>query len=164
MTRRIALFTGSFDPFTYGHQNVLQIASGLFDKIVIAIGVNSVKAPLLQIEQRVSIIQDICQNNINCDYEVISFEGLAIDTAKKYCANFIIRGLRDTNDFNYETQLSEMNATLAPDIQTVFLPSSQIYRHISSTLVRQIIQLGGDASLFVPPESQKIIHIAMSRN
>ena len=150
---KVAIFAGSFDPITNGHLDVLRGAFGVADKVVVAIGIHPSKAPLFTFEERKKLIETVAETvlrDIEKRLEVISFDNLLVNTAREIGANFIIRGLRDGTDFNYEMQLAGMNRALAPGIQTLFLPAADAVRSISATLVRQIALMGGDVSPFVP--------------
>ena len=149
----VAIFAGSFDPFTNGHLDVLQRAFIIADKVVVAIGVHPSKAPLFTFEERKTLISSVIKDVLKVTgdrLEVVAFDNLLVDKAREIGASLIIRGLRDETDFNYEMQLAGMNAAMAPDIQTVFLPAKDSVRSISATLVRQITSMGGDVSPFVP--------------
>jgi pantetheine-phosphate adenylyltransferase len=151
---RIALYAGSFDPVTNGHLDVVRHAVGLADKLVLAVGVNPGKAPLFSADDRIAMLQDGCgplAKAAKCELVCVTFSGLAIEAAKKAGATILVRGLRDSTDFNYEMQMAGMNETMAPGIQSVFLPASPAVRPITATLVRQIAGMGGDVSAFVPP-------------
>lgn len=150
---RVAIFAGSFDPVTNGHLDLLRSAFNIADKVVVAIGVHPQKAPLFTFEERKTLISNVAKDVLKVTgdrFSVISFNNLLVDKAREIGANLIIRGLRDGTDFDYEMQLAGMNAEIAPDIQTVFLPAKDTVRSISATLVRQIAAMGGDASPFVP--------------
>ncbi len=150
---RIALYAGSFDPVTNGHFDVIRHAVRLADKLVLAIGVHPGKAPLFSAEERLAMLQETCTplaREAKCELSCVTFSGLVVDTAKKEGATLLIRGLRDGTDFNYEMQMAGMNETMAPGVQTVFLPASPMVRPITATLVRQIAGMGGDVSAFVP--------------
>ena len=147
---RIGFYTGSFDPMTNGHLDVLRSASMLCDRIVVGIGVHPAKSPLFSAGEREAMIREAC-SDLRAELDVVTFSGLAVEAARKAGAGVILRGLRDGTDFDYEMQMSGMNATLAPDIQTVFLPASPAVRHITATLVRQIASLQGDIAAFAPP-------------
>jgi pantetheine-phosphate adenylyltransferase len=150
---RIALYAGSFDPITNGHLDVVRHAVGLADKLVIAIGVHPGKAPLFSAEERLDMLRETCLPialEAKCALESMTFSGLVIDAAHKVGATILVRGLRDGTDFDYEMQMAGMNETMAPGVQTVFLPASPSVRPITATLVRQIATMGGDVSAFVP--------------
>ncbi|WP_445505130.1 pantetheine-phosphate adenylyltransferase [Microvirga sp. G4-2] len=150
---RTALYTGSFDPVTNGHLDVLRQACSVADRIVVAIGVHSSKAPIFSAEERAEMLRAVCGPVLlskGVELEVATFSDLAVDAAKRHGASLIIRGLRDGTDFNYEIQMASMNATMAPDVQTLFFPASPPVRPITATLVRQIAAMGGDVSAFVP--------------
>jgi pantetheine-phosphate adenylyltransferase len=150
---RTALYAGSFDPVTNGHLDVVRHAVGLADKLVLAIGVHPGKAPLFSADERLAMLQDICgplAKAAKCELACITFSGLVVEEAKRQGASILIRGLRDGTDFDYEMQMAGMNETMAPGVQTVFLPASPLARPITATLVRQIAGMGGDVSAFVP--------------
>jgi pantetheine-phosphate adenylyltransferase len=150
---RTALYAGSFDPVTNGHLDVVRHAVGLADKLVLAIGVHPGKAPLFSADERLAVLQDTCgplAKAAKCELACITFSGLVIEEAKRQGASIQIRGLRDSTDFDYEMQMAGMNETMAPGVQTVFLPASPLVRPITATLVRQIAGMGGDVSAFVP--------------
>jgi pantetheine-phosphate adenylyltransferase len=163
-TPRAAIYTGTFDPLTLGHLDVIRQGAGLFDRLVVAIGVHPGKAPILSFEERAELIRGACARlGSPCDFVVTSFSGLAVEAARQHGARAILRGLRDGADFDYETQMAGMNATLAPEISTVFIPASAGLRHISATLVRQIAALGGDVSAFAPAEAADALKRALAR-
>ena len=150
---RTALYAGSFDPVTNGHLDVVRHAVGLADKLILAIGVHPGKAPLFLADERLAMLRDICgplAKAAKCELACITFSGLVIEQAKRQGAGILIRGLRDSTDFDYEMQMAGMNETMAPGVQTVFLPASPLVRPITATLVRQIAGMGGDVSGFVP--------------
>jgi pantetheine-phosphate adenylyltransferase len=150
---RTALYAGSFDPVTNGHLDVVRHAVGLADKLVLAIGAHPGKAPLFSADERLAMLRDTCgplAKAANCELACITFSGLVIEEAKSQGAGILIRGLRDGTDFDYEMQMAGMNETMAPAVQTVFLPASPSVRPITATLVRQIAGMGGDVSAFVP--------------
>lgn len=152
MTRTV-LYSGSFDPVTDGHVDVLAQALDVADRVVVAIGVHPAKTPLFSFEERVEMIAEAV-TDLGIDpgrVEVIAFSDLVIDAARRVGASAIVRGLRDGTDLDLEMQLAGMNHTMAPDLQTVLLPSTPQARHITATLVRQIASMGGDVSAFVPP-------------
>jgi pantetheine-phosphate adenylyltransferase len=150
---RTALYAGSFDPVTNGHLDVVRQAVRLADRLVIAIGVHPGKAPLFSGDERLAMLQETCgplAREAKCELSCITFADLVVQTARKTGAAILIRGLRDGTDLDYEMQLAGMNGTMAPDVQTVFLPASPLVRPITATLVRQIAGMGGDVSAFVP--------------
>lgn len=153
MTRRIALYTGSFDPITNGHLDVLRGASRMFDVIVVAIGVHPGKTPLFSVEEKRAMIGEAAQGLLKagCKVEITTFDGLAVDAAREHGAVALLRGLRDGTDLDYEMQMAGMNGAMAGDVQTIFLPATPGVRHITATLVRQIASMGGNVRPFVPP-------------
>jgi pantetheine-phosphate adenylyltransferase len=152
---RTALYAGSFDPVTNGHLDVVKGACRLADKLVLALGVHPGKAPLFSAEERLAMLKEVCGPIAaaeKCTLECITFGDLVVETAKRAGATLLIRGLRDGTDLDYEMQMAGMNGSMAPAIQTVFLPASPMVRPITATLVRQIAAMGGDISAFVPKE------------
>ncbi len=150
---RIALYAGSFDPVTNGHIDVVRQAARLADRLVLAIGVHPGKTPLFSAEDRVAMLEETCgpvAREAKCELSCITFADLAVTAARRAGATMLIRGLRDGSDFDYEMQMAGMNGTMAPEVQTVFLPASPQVRPITATLVRQIAGMGGDFSGFVP--------------
>ncbi|ATQ66712.1 MULTISPECIES: pantetheine-phosphate adenylyltransferase [Methylosinus] len=158
---RTALYTGSFDPLTLGHLDVIRAGAGLCDRLVVAIGAHPGKTPLLALDERIALIREVCAG-LDGTFEVVSFAGLAVEAAREHKAEIILRGLRDGSDFDYEMQMAGMNLAMAPEIRTIFLPSSPTVRHITATLVRQIASLGGDVSPFVPPQAAEALRRALS--
>ncbi|MDB5546059.1 MAG: coaD [Hyphomicrobiales bacterium] len=158
---RIGFYTGSFDPLTNGHVDVLRSGAAICDKIVVGIGVHPGKTPLFTPEQRETLIRSAAKR-LKVEIEVVTFDGLAVEAAKQAGASLILRGLRDGSDFDYEMQMAGMNATMAPAIQTIFLPASVAVRHITATLVRQIAALHGDVTSFVPPEVAAALKVKFS--
>ena len=149
MSKRIAIYSGSFDPMTNGHVDVLNAALGMADHVIAAIGIHPGKAPLFSFEQRAQLIRAAVPD-ADKRLSVISFDGLIVDAAKKAGASIIVRGLRDGTDFDYEMHMAGMNAAMAPQIQTIFIPAKPSARYITATLVRQIASMGGEVSSFVP--------------
>ncbi len=148
-----ALYAGTFDPVTNGHIDVVRHAARLAARLVVAVGIHPGKAPLFSAEVRVDMIEETCGAMVReagCDFACITFDDLAVATARRVGATVLIRGLRDGTDLDYEMQLAGMNAAMAPEVQTVFLPASPMVRPITATLVRQIAAMGGDVSAFVP--------------
>ena len=147
---KIAIFPGSFSPFTLGHRSVVDRALPLFDKIIIAIGINSKKNEYFSIKEREQWINAIYKNNSKI--EVQFYEGLTVDLCEKVGANYILRGLRDSHDFKYEKNIAQTNKKLNDKIETIFIITPPEISHISSTIVRDIIKNGGDVSQFLPDE------------
>jgi len=147
---RIAIFPGSFSPFTLGHKSVMDSALVLFDKVIIAVGINSEKNQYFSIEERMKWINKVYQNKSSVSVE--RYEGLTVDFCKKRNANFIIRGLRDSHDFKFEKNIAQMNKKLNADIETIFIITPPELSHISSSLLRDIVKNGGDISEFIPKE------------
>lgn len=144
---RKALFPGSFDPFTLGHLDVLLSSLKIFDKIVIAVGYNMQKRGYLSVDERVRIIKESVADIKNV--EVASYSGLTIDFCKKIGANFIVRGLRTTTDFELERVIAQANSKMDPSITTLFVPSSAEYAYITSTVVRDVLENGGSVESFM---------------
>ena len=157
--KKIAIYPGSFDPITNGHVDLIHRACKLFDKVIIAIAQNSNKDSFLSIDQRVKAVEIAIEPLTNT--RVLSFDSLLVDFAREHNAQIIIRGLRAVSDFDYEFQLSGMNKRLNPEIETLFMTPSEEFANISSSLVREILSLGGDISQFVP-ESVKTILLRSS--
>ena len=150
---RIALYPGSFDPVTHGHLDVVKHAVGLCDRLIVAIGVHASKKPLFSTEERLQIARGVfapIAAAAGCAFDCTTYDNLTVTAAQKAGATIMIRGLRDGTDLDYEMQISGMNETMAPDVHTVFIPASVAVRPITATLVRQIAQMGGDVSAFVP--------------
>lgn len=143
-----AVITGSFDPITRGHEYLIRQAVEIFDEVVVAIGVNGEKKTMFSLEQRKKWISDTF---VGCDkVKVLSYNGLTADFCKMNNIKFIVRGLRNTIDFEYESLMAETNRALNTDIETVFFTTPACLRHISSTLVRDVIKNNGDVSMFLP--------------
>ncbi|MCT4657109.1 MAG: pantetheine-phosphate adenylyltransferase [Cohaesibacter sp.] len=154
MTKKIALYPGSFDPITLGHIDIARRACQVVDKLVLAVGVHHGKKPFFTAQERFDLIGEVIgpiASETGTELDVISFDGLVVDAARKTNATLMIRGLRDGTDLDYEMQLAGMNEAMAPDIFTLYLPSSGEVRHIAASLVRQVATMGGDITPFVPP-------------
>ena len=147
---KIAVFPGSFDPITSGHVDLVKRAIPLFDKIIVAIGINSQKKYLFPLEQRIAWLEKVFEDNPSV--HVDSYEGLTAHYCIKVGAKYMLRGLRNASDFDYEKTISQLNTIVGDGIETIFLISRPEYSHISSTIVREIIKGKGDASPFLPPE------------
>ena len=147
-TTQVAVYAGSFDPPTFGHLDLVDRASKLFPRVVVAIGVHPARVPLFSVEERLALMKSICAPYSNV--EVASFRGLLVDYGKSIGARVIVRGLRTGTDFEYELQIAHANADLRPEIDTVFLPTRTNYGFISATLVREIASYGGDVGRYAP--------------
>ena len=145
---KIAICPGSFDPVTLGHLDIISRASGLFDKVIVAVLCNMEKNPSFTVEERMEFLRQVTANYDNV--EVDSFHGLLVDYAKEKGAVAVVKGLRAVSDFEYEFQMSMINKKLYPDVETVYLNTSQDYMYLSSSVIKQIASLGGDISNFVP--------------
>src|SRR3954470_19842315 len=152
---RICLFPGTFDPVTLGHTDIIDRALPLFDKLVIGIGRNVNKVPMFSDQQRLQWLRDIYKQNDKV--EAVLYEGLTVDCCKQYGANFILRGIRYVNDFEYEKAIADMNRSIADNIETVFLTCLPQYTSIASTLVRDVLKNGGDVSRFLPAAVNRTI-------
>lgn len=146
---RKAVFPGSFDPFTRGHLDVLKSSLRVFDNIVVAVGYNINKSGLFQIDERIEIIKESLRGIEGIDVQ--SYTGLTIDFCNSCGADFIIRGIRSTTDFDFEQVIAQANFKMSPNIQTVFIPSSAECSYITSTVVRDVLLNGGNAQIFLAP-------------
>ncbi|TGE06524.1 pantetheine-phosphate adenylyltransferase [Hymenobacter fodinae] len=145
---RIALFPGSFDPFTNGHLDVVRRGVALFDQVIISIGNNSSKQRYLPVEQMITLIEQVFQDEPRVS--VCSYKGLTADFARETGARYLLRGLRNTTDFEYENTIAQANRHVNPDLETVFLITSPALAAISSTIIREIHRFGGNVDDFVP--------------
>lgn len=155
---RIGFYSGSFDPVTIGHTDVIDRAARLVDRLVIGIGVHPAKAPMFSDEERVDMLRAETRpiaKSTGTSIEIVTFAGLAVLAAREHGAEVIFRGLRDGTDFDYEMQMAGMNGAMAPEIQTVFVAASPSVRHIAANLVRQIAVMDGDVSHFVSSKVAK---------
>jgi len=150
MLKRIAVFPGSFDPITIGHVNIVRRAAPLFDKIIIALGNNSSKKYFFTLEQRQKWIEKIFKDLKKV--EVVAYQGLTVNFVKKMKGNYILRGIRNAADFDYEKTIAQLNKSMDPELETICIISDPEMTHISSTIVREIMINGGDVSKFVPSE------------
>jgi pantetheine-phosphate adenylyltransferase len=146
--QRICLFPGTFDPVTLGHVDIINRAIPLFDKIIVGIGKNTIKAPMFSDEQRLEWIKEIYKEKSSVEGAI--YEGLTVAFCKKVNARFILRGIRYVSDFEYEKTIADANRTLDSSIETIFLTGEPKYTSVASTIVRDIIRNGGDASHFLP--------------
>lgn len=146
--KNIAIYPGTFDPITFGHIDLIERASNMFDRVIVAIASNPRKQPLFSMEERVQLGKEVLSHNKKV--EILGFENLLTDFAEFHQANIILRGLRAVSDFDYEFQLAGMNRNLAPKIETLFLMPAENYTFVSSSFVREIASLKGNVSQFVP--------------
>lgn len=144
-----AVYPGTFDPITLGHQDLVRRASALFDKVVVGIAASEAKRPFFQLEERIRLAREVLKPYRNVSIE--GFRGLLMDFVRVQKAQVILRGLRAVSDFEYEFQMAGMNRNLHPDVETVFLTPAEQYQFISATIVREIASMGGDVSKFVQP-------------
>jgi pantetheine-phosphate adenylyltransferase len=161
---RTGFYPGSFDPVTYGHLDIIARAARLVDHLVLGVGVHHGKQALIPAGERIALLQGVTRpvaEHTGVKISVVTFDGLAVDAARAAKANLIIRGLRDSSDFDYEVQMGQMNGALAPDIETVFLAASPATRMIASSLVKQIARMGGDVTLFIPREAVAAVKQAL---
>ena len=150
MSSQLAIYAGSFDPPTNGHLDLARRASMLFPRVVVALGQHPSRSALFTVDERLELLRRVCSPIGNV--EVALFDGLLVDYARRIGARIIVRGLRAATDFEYELQIAHANADLAPDVDTVFLPTRTNYGFISASLVREIASHGGDVSRYAPPE------------
>jgi len=148
---KIALFPGSFDPVTIAHVDILKRSISLFDKVIIGIGRNSTKQPMLTLEQRIKILEAVFADEPKV--EVQTYEGLTVDFCRETGAKYLLRGIRTVSDFEYEKAIAQMNHALEPSVESIFILSNPGYSSISSTIVRDILRHKGDVSKFIPKEA-----------
>jgi len=150
-----AIYAGSFDPITLGHLDLILRARRIFPRLTVAVAENMEKTPFFTLARRLELIKDCLLDDGGPDIEVESFSGLLIDYAARKNAQVLVRGLRAVSDFEYEFQMTLTNRKLSPNLETIFLMPSEAYSYISSRMVKEIFLLGGDVSLFVPPQVMK---------
>jgi pantetheine-phosphate adenylyltransferase len=144
-----AVYAGSFDPLTYGHLDVMKRGAKLFDRVVVSVGIHPTRHALFTVDERLDLVRSVAADLTNV--EIASFDGLLIDYCRSIGASIIIRGLRHAMDFEYELQIAQANADMAPAVETVFLPTSVQWGFITASLVREIASHGGDVSRYAPP-------------
>lgn len=149
--RKVAVFPGSFDPFTIGHESVVRRGLDLFDKVIIAIGYNTTKVRFIPVEKSMEYIRNVFKD-MGSRVEVKMFQGLTVDLCRRENSKYILRGLRTASDFEYERAIAQTNKAMYPEVETVFLLTLPQHTHINSSIIREIIKQGGDASRFVPKE------------
>ena len=147
MTRR-AIYAGSFDPLTWGHVNIIRRGLTLFDEIVVALAINVNKTPLFSLDERVAMIEETFPQE---PVRVVTFGGLLVELARQQRCMALLRGLRNTIDFEYELSMAMMNEKLAPEVETIFLTTHEDHFYVSSSLVKEVARFGGDVRPFVPP-------------
>jgi pantetheine-phosphate adenylyltransferase len=162
MNKKTAIYPGTFDPVTFGHLDVIERASKLFEKVIVAVSTHPEKKPLFSIEERKKLIKESVKGIKNL--EVAEFDSLLIDFAKKKKAVVIIRGLRELSDFETEFQRATINRKLAPEIETVFVITNPKYFYLSSSIVKEIASFGGKIDCFVPKQVQKELLEKFKRN
>jgi pantetheine-phosphate adenylyltransferase len=159
---RTGIYPGTFDPVTKGHQDIIERAMHVVDKLVIGVALDTGKSPAFDLETRTRLVQaEVSSLGLDKRVEVKSFSGLLVNFAREQSATLIIRGLRAVSDYEYEFQMASINSKLAPEIETVFLTASEATHFISSRFVKQIAKLGGDVSPFVSPNVER--HLTQSR-
>lgn len=158
----VAVYPGTFDPFTRGHEDLVRRASSIFDKLIVGVASSRSKHPFFSLEERLDIATEVLSHYPNV--KVVGFDGLLKDFAREHNARVIVRGLRAVSDFEYEFQMAGMNRYLLPDVETLFLTPSDQYQFISGTFVREIASMGGDVSKFVFPSVEKWLVKKMAVN
>jgi pantetheine-phosphate adenylyltransferase len=161
MTRKIAVYPGSFDPITFGHLDIINRALKIFDEIVIAVARNEKKSPLFSVEERVELIRSVMHGNARA--KVDTFDGLLIDYVRSCKAQAIIRGLRAVSDFEYELQMAQINRSISKDVETVFLMTSVFFSFLSSSIVKEVSSLNGPVDGLVPPVVKKALDAKFKR-
>lgn len=154
---KTAIYPGSFDPVTLGHQDIIERSSKIFDKLIVGVLRNNAKSPLFSVEERVNMLKNVTKEFPNV--EVQSFDGLLIDFVRQNQANVVIRGLRAITDFEYELQLAQMNRVIAPEIDTLFLTTNLKYAYLSSSTVKEVARYGGDISAFLDSDVVKEVQM-----
>jgi pantetheine-phosphate adenylyltransferase len=145
---KIAIYPGSFDPFTYGHENIIERSVKVFDQIIVAVAHNTSKKTIFTVEERVEILNEVFKNRD--DVKVDYFEGLLVEYIKKMGTNVVLRGMRTVSDFEFEMQMALANKTLSSELETVFMVTDSEFSHISSSVIKEVVSLNGSASHMVP--------------
>lgn len=161
MSATLAVYPGTFDPLTRGHEDIVRRACKLFDKVILGVAASHAKRPRFPVEERITMARDVLSDLPQVT--VLGFDGLLIDFLRAHDATVILRGLRAVSDFEYEFQLAGMNRNLYPDVETVFLTPAEQYLFISASMVREIAVLGGDVSKFVQPAVEKYLFQLQSK-
>ena len=162
LNHRVAIYPGTFDPITRGHEDLVRRAGSLFDKLILAIAESPSKRPYFTLDERVEMAREILADMKNV--EIVGFNTLLMDFVHERGAKVIVRGLRAVSDFEYEFQMAGMNRSLYPEVETVFLTPGEQYMFISATMVREIARLGGDVGKFVQPSVNKRLRAKSSVN
>ena len=162
LNHRVAIYPGTFDPITRGHEDLVRRAASLFDKLILAIAESPSKRPFFTLDERVEMASEILADVSNV--EIVGFNTLLMDFVHERGAKVIVRGLRAVSDFEYEFQMAGMNRSLYPEVETVFLTPGEQYMFISATMVREIARLGGDVGKFVQPSVNKRLRAKSSVN
>ncbi len=155
LQEKIGIYPGSFDPITWGHLDIIERSSKLFDRLIVGVLTNRSKKPLFSATERVKMIQNVTSGLPNV--QVCSFAGLLVDFAKEQNARVIVRGLRTVTDFEYELQMAQTNHTMCPGLDTIFLTTDVRYAYLSSSVVREVAEFGGKIDAFVPPEIAPLV-------
>lgn len=154
---RVALFPGSFDPLTKGHLNLIERSATLFDKVIVGIFVNTNKTALFTLEEKIIMVKSSVKHLKNVEV-IVQETKLTVESAAELGANFLIRGIRNVKDYEYEKDIARMNQHLAPQLETVFLLAEEPYAHISSTLLKEVLKFGGDVSVYLPEAVNTVIN------
>jgi pantetheine-phosphate adenylyltransferase len=159
---KIAIYPGSFDPFTYGHQNIIERSVKVFDQIIVAVAHNTSKKTIFTVEERVEILNEIFRDRD--DVKVDYFEGLLVEYIKKMGTNVVLRGMRTVSDFEFEMQMALANKTLSSELETVFMVTDSEFSHISSSVIKEVVSLNGSASHMVPEIVEKRLREKLLRS
>lgn len=159
---KIAIYPGSFDPFTYGHDNIIERSVKVFDQIIVAVAHNTSKKTIFTVEERVEILNEVFKNRD--DVKVDYFEGLLVEYIKKMGTNVVLRGMRTVSDFEFEMQMALANKTLSSELETVFMVTDSEFSHISSSVIKEVVSLNGSASHMVPEIVEKKLREKLLRS